>query len=313
MRQRLIIPLAMLMLLLAACSPSSLPASTSEAQVAAQQPSDTPIPTEVSPTYTPVPEPTEAAPTPTSVVSEAKGPTDTPALPPTPEVVACDGTPTSAQAEGPYYTPNTPERANLVEAGMGGTPLLVTGRVLNQACEPIFGAKLDFWQTDDSGEYDNVGYRMRGHQFTDENGNYALETILPGVYPGRPPHIHVKVNAPDGPVLTTQIYFEGQPGNESDGLVQPSLIVPLIDAADGGKAATFNFVLVSEQATPLLQEYPVPSGSRPHDVAPAPDGSIWYTAQGSGELGRLDPATGETRHIGRYPDPIISSQVSTIW
>jgi hypothetical protein len=43
--------------------------------------------------------------------------------------------------------------------------------------------------------------------------------------------------------LTSQIYFEGQPGNETDGLVQPSLIVPLTDAADGGKTATFNFVL----------------------------------------------------------------------
>ncbi len=231
-------------------------------------------------------------------VEQDNQPTATPAPTDTPEVIACNGTPTPAQAEGPYYTPNTPERANLVEAGMGGTPLLVTGRVLNQACEPIPGAKLDFWQTDDNGEYDNVGYRMRGHQFTDGNGSYTLETILPGVYPGRPPHIHVKVNAPGGPVLTTQIYFEGQPGNESDGLVQPSLIVPLTDVAGGGFAATFNFVLVSEQAAPLLQEYPVPSDSRPHDVAPAPDGSVWYTAQGSGELGRLDPATGETRHIG---------------
>jgi virginiamycin B lyase len=47
----------------------------------------------------------------------------------------------------------------------------------------------------------------------------------------------------------------------------------------------------------VIQEYPVPRGSRPHDVAPAPDGTVWYTAQGSGELGRLEPATGQTRHI----------------
>jgi virginiamycin B lyase len=46
-----------------------------------------------------------------------------------------------------------------------------------------------------------------------------------------------------------------------------------------------------------VREYDVPAGSRPHDVAPAPDGSVWYTAQGSGELGRLDPGTGETHHI----------------
>jgi virginiamycin B lyase len=48
-------------------------------------------------------------------------------------------------------------------------------------------------------------------------------------------------------------------------------------------------------------EFPVPQGSHPHDVAPAPDGRVWYTAQGSGELGVLDPATGETRHIALGP------------
>ena len=51
----------------------------------------------------------------------------------------------------------------------------------------------------------------------------------------------------------------------------------------------------------MLQEYPVPAGSRPHDVAPAPDGTVWYTAQASGELGRLDPSTGETHHIALGP------------
>ncbi len=46
-----------------------------------------------------------------------------------------------------------------------------------------------------------------------------------------------------------------------------------------------------------LMEYPVPPGSHPHDVAPAPDGTVWYTAQGLGALGRLDPATSQTHHI----------------
>lgn len=46
-----------------------------------------------------------------------------------------------------------------------------------------------------------------------------------------------------------------------------------------------------------LQEYAVPAGSHPHDVAPAADGGVWYTAQAAGELGHLDPATGKTRHI----------------
>jgi len=53
----------------------------------------------------------------------------------------------------------------------------------------------------------------------------------------------------------------------------------------------------SQASAPAIQEYPVPAGSHPHDVAPAPDGGVWYVAQGSGELGRLDPATGQIRRI----------------
>ncbi len=54
---------------------------------------------------------------------------------------------------------------------------------------------------------------------------------------------------------------------------------------------------VAGAAAVTIREYPVPSGARPHDVAPARDGGVWYTAQGSGDLGYLDPATGRTRHI----------------
>src|SRR5262245_25399405 len=52
---------------------------------------------------------------------------------------------------------------------------------------------------------------------------------------------------------------------------------------------------------PQTQTFPVPAGSRPHDVAPAADGTVWYTAQGSGELGRLDPRTGATHHVKLGP------------
>jgi virginiamycin B lyase len=51
------------------------------------------------------------------------------------------------------------------------------------------------------------------------------------------------------------------------------------------------------QETPVLTNYDVPDGSHPHDVAPAPDGTVWYTAQHTGELGRFDPVTGETHHV----------------
>jgi virginiamycin B lyase len=73
----------------------------------------------------------------------------------------------------------------------------------------------------------------------------------------------------------------------------------------------------AQDAAPALQEYPVPRGSGPHDVAPAPDGAVWYTAQRSGELGRLDPATGETHHIklppGSAPHGVIVGPDGAAW
>lgn len=163
------------------------------------------------------------------------------ALPPTP---ACgdDDDPTPPQTEGPYFTPSSPERASLVEPGMAGTPLVVSGHVLSTRCRPIVGALLDFWHCDDAGVYDNVGYRLRGHQYTDADGRFRLDTIMPGVYTGRTRHIHVKVQAPDQPVLTTQLYFPGEPQNARDGIYDPALEMTLADE-DPGKAGAFDFVL----------------------------------------------------------------------
>jgi protocatechuate 3,4-dioxygenase beta subunit len=149
---------------------------------------------------------------------------------------------TPAQTEGPYYTPNSPERASLIEAGMGGTKIIVTGYVLTTDCQPIANAWLDFWQADDQGVYDNAGYRLRGHLFTDATGRYTLETIVPGEYPGRTEHIHVKVQAPNGPILTTQIYFPGVAANDRDSIFDPVLLADVQDTADG-KVAAYSFVV----------------------------------------------------------------------
>lgn len=123
----------------------------------------------------------------------------------------CTG-PTQSQTEGPYYKPDTPQRNSLLEEGMPGTRLILVGYVLDQNCQPLPNAWLDFWQADANGEYDNAGYRLRGHQFTDSQGRYYLETILPGLYSSRPiEHIHVKVRPEGGHEITSQLYFPQQP------------------------------------------------------------------------------------------------------
>ncbi|CAA9527525.1 MAG: Protocatechuate 3,4-dioxygenase beta chain [uncultured Thermomicrobiales bacterium] len=154
----------------------------------------------------------------------------TPVLAPTPECADADDLDaTLEQTEGPYFTPDSPERASLLEDGMPGTKLVVAGHVYSTGCAPVPGALLEFWQADDAGEYDNEGYTLRGHQFADDEGRYELTTILPGIYPGRTRHIHVKVQAPDGPVLTTQLYFPDEPENDRDGIFAPSLVLEYED------------------------------------------------------------------------------------
>jgi protocatechuate 3,4-dioxygenase beta subunit len=155
-----------------------------------------------------------------------------------------DDDPTPAQTEGPYFTANSPQRTSLREAGMTGTLLTLTGTVVDTSCQPIARAKLDFWQADNGGNYDNSGFRLRGHQYTDESGRYTLETIVPGLYPGRTRHIHVKAQAPNGRILTTQLYFPGESRNASDRIYSPALLMA-VEAAASGRNATFTFVLTT--------------------------------------------------------------------
>lgn len=168
------------------------------------------------------------------------------ALPLTPACGDDDDDPTPAQTEGPYFTPNSPERTSLLEPDISGTRLVVSGLVLTDGCQPVGGALIDFWQADDAGVYDNSGYRMRGHQYTDESGRYQLETVVPGLYPGRTRHLHVKVQAPNGPVLTTQQYFPDEPRNARDGIYRPELLMDVRAAEDGiGLLARFDYVLAT--------------------------------------------------------------------
>ncbi len=90
---------------------------------------------------------------------------------------------TPRQSEGPFYTPNTPLRASLVEPGTQAERLVLTGRVVSAQCRPVAGALLDFWHCDEHGAYDNAGFRYRGHLFADAEGRFRLETIFPRFIP----------------------------------------------------------------------------------------------------------------------------------
>ena len=162
-------------------------------------------------------------------------------LPPTP---AChDGdAPTVRQTEGPYFKPSSPERSDLREPGIAGRPIELSGTVLTRSCRPVARALVDLWHADDKGDYDNAGFRLRGHVFTDAEGRYRFSTIVPSAYPGRTRHFHVKVQAPGRPVLTTQFYFPNEAANARDGLFRRELLMKVADASDG-LAARFDVVL----------------------------------------------------------------------
>ena len=164
------------------------------------------------------------------------------ALAPTP---ACHNgeMPTRPQIEGPFFKPASPLRGDLREPSMAGRPAELAGFVLTRSCRPVAGALIELWHADDQGEYDNTGFRLRGHLFADAKGHYAFKTIMPGLYPGRTRHFHIKVQAAaESPVLTTQLYFPDEPANRRDGLFRRELVMRIAEAP-GGFAAHFDFVV----------------------------------------------------------------------
>jgi protocatechuate 3,4-dioxygenase beta subunit len=162
-------------------------------------------------------------------------------LPPTPACRDGDAA-TVRQTEGPFFKPSSPQRVDLREAGMRGQPVELSGVVLTRGCRPVERALVDLWQADHEGDYDNKGFRLRGHQYTDAEGRYRFRTIVPGAYPGRTRHFHVKVQPPGGRVLTTQLYFPGEAKNRTDGLFRQELLMR-VAKAEGSLAARFDFVL----------------------------------------------------------------------
>jgi protocatechuate 3,4-dioxygenase beta subunit len=150
--------------------------------------------------------------------------------------------PTARQTEGPFFKPKSPERGDLRQPGAQGRHVELSGFVLTRSCRPASGAVVDLWHADEKGEYDNTGFRYRGHVITGPDGAFRFRTILPAVYSGRTRHYHVKVQAPGSRLLTTQLYFPDEPANVRDGLFQRELLMRVAEAGDG-LAGQFDFIL----------------------------------------------------------------------
>src|SRR3954467_14030134 len=130
---------------------------------------------------------------------------------------SCAGT--LSQTEGPFFKTQTPQRASFLEKD-SRTRLVVSGQVLSAQCRPVPNALLEFWHADEFGEYDNTGYRHRGHQHADAQGRYRLEPLpraarhRGGPAARGPPRTNrAKAQAPGRLVLTTQLACPSEPGN----------------------------------------------------------------------------------------------------
>ena len=149
---------------------------------------------------------------------------------------------TLADVEGPYFKPGSPERADFLQPGFQGHVTTIEGWVYSSGCRPLPHVLLDLWHADQNGLYDESGYQYRGHMFTDAAGRYRFRTIEPAVYPGRTRHFHLKLQAPGKPILTTQLFFPGEPRNRVDPIFRPELLMAVRDSTDL-LSTGFDFVL----------------------------------------------------------------------
>ena len=131
---------------------------------------------------------------------------------------------TPSELEGPFYKPFNIMRRNMTE-GQPGFPTSMFIRVVRASdCSPIQGAIVDVWHAEHLGTYSGfLGQGTQGEtwlravQVTDANGLVNFETVFPGWYPARVPHLHVKVFPTTTTELTTQLYF---PNNASDKILE---------------------------------------------------------------------------------------------
>lgn len=141
---------------------------------------------------------------------------------------------TPESTDGPYWVEHSLTRRD-VRAGKPGLPLVLRFTILNaRTCRPIDEADVEIWHCDALGNYSAVdGARsryLRGHQRSNARGKAEFLTIFPGWYPGRTPHIHMKVKRSGKELLTTQCYVKGHPGNAKDGIFRRVKDQRILDA-----------------------------------------------------------------------------------
>ena len=188
------------------------------------------------------------------------------------EVANADRQGSKGTIEGPYYVPNSPELPAEATLPMRddepGTPLAFKGQVKDLDGNGIPGAKVEIWHADDLGFYSQYApglpeWNLRGTIVADDNGNYVIHTKQPAPYQiptdgscgrliaaadwhaWRPAHLHLKVSAPGHELITTQLYFPGDPHNDDDiaSAVKPELVLDIQPAADGTEREVYDFVL----------------------------------------------------------------------
>jgi protocatechuate 3,4-dioxygenase, beta subunit len=166
--------------------------------------------------------------------------------------------PTPAQTEGPFYPVAIPadSDADLLANGAlrytRAPAAWVEGTLTDADGRALAGAAVEIWQCDGDGHYHHPGDGNRadrafqgfGRATVDRDGRWRFRTIKPVAYSGRTPHIHAKVKLGARELLTTQLYVQGDPGNERDGIWRrmsaddrAALTAPYVQGSDGLKAS----------------------------------------------------------------------------
>ena len=160
--------------------------------------------------------------------------------------------------QGPFYTTNSPMIQNnqLASSNEVGQRIIISGRVYNLDCDEFLpNTEIDIWHANNEGEYDNVGFNLRGRTLTNSQGFYIFETVKPGFYlngnTNRPSHIHFKITPPGFPPLITQLYFQSDPYISSDAAASvtsgtfdaTNRIIPLVQNSNGILEGNWDIVI----------------------------------------------------------------------